>query len=352
MKQLLIVIGGIFVCGFIFYGAIFCYQLSPRSVDAMTVSTIVNQGDSFQSIADNLESLGLIRSSSGFKLYCLIRGWANKLKPGAYDLSQSLSAKKIARIIYEGPAGEISVTIPEGWTLSTIERKLKNDGVLPENEYLAYVKVSDFQDKNSDYYFSFLDDVPSEMNLEGFLFPDTYRFEPSSSAMDVAVRFLTNFKNKFSEEFISQMKQRGLDYYDIVKMASLIEVEVANPNDRAKVSGILWKRLDNSMPLQVDATIIYIKCEINRLLESKVFSAELCRTISKEDLKIKSLYNTYLHKGLPYGPISNPGLSAIESALYSEKTSYWYYLSDPKTGKTIFSKTLEEHNVAKAKYIK
>jgi UPF0755 protein len=269
-----------------------------------------------------------------------------------YNLDQALSAREIAKIIFNGPAGEITVTIPEGWTLSTIDRKLKNDGVLLGEESLVNVKAADFQNKNFENYFSFLADVPSQMNLEGFLFPDTYRFKLDSKAIDVAQRFLSNFNKKFTSDLISQAEIKKLNYYDVVKMASLIEAEIPQASDRVKVSGILWKRLSSGMALQVDATIIYIKCEINRLLESKIFSAELCRVISKNDLKISSPYNTYLHTGLPYGPIGNPGLSAIKSALYPEKSSYWFYLSDPKTGKTIFSKTLQEHNAAQAKYLK
>ena len=121
-------------------------------------------------------------------------------------------------------------------------------------------------------------------------------------------------------------------------MASLIEKEVKTPEDKKIVSGILWKRLENSIPLQVDATISYI-------------TGKKGDSVSIEETKIDSPYNTYKYKGLPLGPISNPGLESIIASIYPENSDYWYYLSTPE-GKTIFSKTLEEHNIAKAKYLK
>jgi len=120
-------------------------------------------------------------------------------------------------------------------------------------------------------------------------------------------------------------------------MASLIEKEVKTKEDKEVVSGILWKRLKNNIPLQVDATITYL-------------TGKKTTKIPLEDLQIDSLYNTYKYKGLPLGPICNPGLDSIKTAIYPKNSEYWYYLSTPE-GATIFSKNLEEHNIAKAKYL-
>lgn len=121
-------------------------------------------------------------------------------------------------------------------------------------------------------------------------------------------------------------------------MASLVEKEVKTLEDKKLVSGVLWKRLENGMPLQVDATISYITGKKN----AKILIA---------DTQIDSPYNTYKYRGLPLGPISNPGLDSIVAALYPQESSYWYYLSTPE-GQTIFSRTLDEHNQARAKYLK
>jgi UPF0755 protein len=121
-------------------------------------------------------------------------------------------------------------------------------------------------------------------------------------------------------------------------MASLLEKEVKSLEDKKIVSGILWKRLENNMPLQVDATISFI-------------TGKKDANISIEETKIDSPYNTYKYRGLPLGPICNPGLESIIAAIYPETSNYWFYLSTPE-GKTIFSKTLDEHNIAKQKYLK
>lgn len=344
MKPLIFITTIIAVATLIFFTFVFNYQLKPVSAqDNNKIAFIVEKGSGFQQIAENLEAAKLIRSAASFKLYVLLRGWADKLKPGSYKISSAFNSRVIAKMLYNGAIQEVSLTIPEGWTLSMIDEKLKNVGVLLNDESLANLKVKDFQNKNGTDYFSMFEGAPATSNLEGFLFPDTYRFSTNSTALEVAKRFLTNFQNKFSQELQNQLQTAKLNYYQAVTLASLVEAEIPNEVDRAVASGILWKRLTNSLPLQVDATIIYIKCEIKRLTN--------CRTLSSADLKIKSDYNTYLKIGLPIGPINNPGLSALKAVLFPQKSDFWYYLSDPKTGQTIFSKTLEEHKAAKLKYL-
>ncbi len=153
---------------------------------------------------------------------------------------------------------------------------------------------------------------------------------------------LENFSSKFSLDLRAETMKQEKTIYQIITMASLIEKEVTSESDRALVSGILWKRLSLGIPLQVDATINYIKKERGTSSPSG--------KISILDTKIESLYNTYKYAGLPKGPIDNPGISAIKAAIHPKESPYLYYLSAPD-GKTIFSKTLGEHNAAKAKYL-
>ncbi len=343
MKEFFLTVFIIYFLALGFFIFIFNYQLKPVQANVSgEASFVVDKGQGFQEISDNLMRAGLIRSKSSFKLYLLIRGWADKLKPGTYTFPLNYSGKQIAETLVKDMLEEITITIPEGWTLSVIDEELKEKEVLI-NDSLTDLKIKDFNNNAGDY-FEFLKDAPADASLEGFLFPDTYRFYKNISAKEAAKKFLNNFKDKLSNSLVVQMKKQGLDYQETVVLASLVEAEIPHDTDRPKVAGILLKRLAKNMPLQIDATIIYIKCEIKQL--------DNCREITNGDLKIKSVYNTYLNYGLPAGPISNPGLKALEAVLYPETSPYWYYLSDPKTSNTIFAKTLEEHNVNKARYLK
>jgi UPF0755 protein len=155
----------------------------------------------------------------------------------------------------------------------------------------------------------------------------------NSSCRDIVLKMLSNFKEKIDNTSI-----KGKTIFEIINMASLIEKEVRTFEDKKIVSGILWKRLEIGMPLQVDATIAYI-------------TKKKTTRISLEELKIDSPYNTYLYKGLPLGPISNPGLSSIVASINPEKSDFLFYLSTLE-GETVFSRNLTEHNIAKQKYLK
>ncbi len=343
MKQFLFLVLGIYLVGIIFYLAIFYYQLKPLPAEAglqnQTVQFIVQKGDSFKEIAERLEEQGLIRSSKSFKVYLLIHGWANKLQPGVYQIAYGSDASTIAKTLVAGMPAEKTIIIPEGYTLLDIEKKLKKEEILGDGESLLTLKISDFQ---KDY--DFLKDAPPTATLEGFLFPDTYRFKINSPATLIAKRMLDNFQKILTPEIQTALQNTSLNFYQIITLASLIEGEIPVEEDRPVVSGILLKRLESQMPLQVDVTIVYIKCNI--------LQVENCRQLSSADFKIDSPYNTYQNLGLPPGPVNNPGQSAIKAALNPLENPYWYYLSDPKTGKTIFSKTLKEHNAARAQYLK
>ena len=149
---------------------------------------------------------------------------------------------------------------------------------------------------------------------------------------------LENFDLKLTLELRQEIASQEKTIFEIVTMASLLEKEVRTLDDRKLVAGILWKRLENKVPLQVDATVAYI-------------TGKKTTKVSKEDTEIDSAYNTYKYLGLPLGPICNPGIESIVASLYPQDSNYWYYLSTPE-GETIFSRTLQEHNIAKAKYLK
>lgn len=317
----------------------------------------VKKGEGAKEIAQDLENNKLIANKNYFLFYLWQNGKSSKLQSGKYSLDASHSVKDIADKIISGDAvrEEISIIIPEGFRMSEIEKRLVESRLIKRDDLINfnYDSSNPVWDKHYDFLYNSC--KGRWCILEGYLFPDTYNFPTDDllSVDEVAIKFLDNFDKKtkllrdemgtrelaFITDFYNlPPKPRKMDFHDIVIMASIIEKEVQTPGDMKMVSGVLWKRISIGMPLQVDAPIVYI-------------TGKKTGEITLNDLRIDSSYNTYLRKGLPPAPISNPGLNAIDAALNPIQNDYLYYLSKP-TGETVFSKTLEEHNKAKNLYLK
>ncbi len=289
----------------------------------------INKGQGAFQIAENLEKEGIIKNKFFFDLYLIMTSDSDKLQAGKYSLNSTLNIPEVTRKFVLGETIKIKITIPEGFNLKQVEGEL-NSGLQKIN--LSKFSVIEFKNE-----FEFLRNVPSNASLEGFLFPDTYFFDPDMEGREIAKVFLENFSKKLTADLREEIKRRDKSIFEIITIASLIEKEVITIDDKKIVSGILWKRLKIDMPLQIDATISYI-------------TGKKGTNISIEETKIDSPYNTYKYKGLPIGPISNPGLESIIAAVYPKDSRFWYYLSKPD-GQTVFSKTLEEHNLARIKYL-
>lgn len=314
----------------------------PHPSDKKPIPITITSGLGSRKIAILLKRAGVIRSKWAFVTYVSLRGEASELKPGHYTFTNA-TVPEISRVLIEGKGGEYSITIPEGWSVKDI-------GLYLERQHIG--RAQDFwklaQERNSDNLarqFAFLSDKPATQSLEGYLFPDTYRIVPGTTLHDIINEMLENFDRKITPGLRTAIRQQEKTVFEIITMASLIEKEVISEQDRAIVSGILWKRLDQNLPLQVDATLVHIK------QRSSPFQERIATPLTVKDKELDSPYNTYRYKGLPTGPIANPGISAIRAALYPQETLYFYYLSAPD-GRTIFSRTLEEHNRAKARYLK
>lgn len=312
----------------------------PFKIEAPSQIFEVGVGDGARKIASNLESQKIISNQNYFIFYLWQTNSAAKLQAGKYSFSASESIKEVAEKIIKGEAikEEIQVTIPEGFRLLEVENQLVGKGLILRDDLLNYnydsTKVIGMYD------FLRIDCKGRYCGLEGYLFPDTYKFSTVKLPLnrdEVVIKFLDNFNRK-TENLRTEAKKQKIDFNDIVIMASILEKEVRTPEDMKVVAGILWKRISIGMPLQVDATVAYI-------------TGKKTGEISYDDLKIDNRLNTYLHKGLPPVPISNPGLVALDAALNPIQSNYLYYLSKP-TGETVFSKTLEEHNRAKNLYLK
>jgi UPF0755 protein len=293
----------------------------------------VKSGTRYKGVAEQLRQEGLIRSSWFFKFYTIFSGNYGKIQAGTYRFSPNMSVSQIMGDMTSGKVARHNITIVEGWKIDEIANYVDRKGIYSKEDFISAVK-KDFSDE-----FLFLKDKPKGASLEGYFFPDTY-YLPLNSSPETLIRMaLKNFDKKFNDALRQEAATNKKSVFQVITMASMIEREVSVFEDKTIVSGILWKRLENGVPLQVDATVNYVTGKNN----SKV---------ALVDTKIDSRYNTYKYYGLPQGPIANPGLESILAALRPVESRYWYYLSADGTGQTIFSKTLDEHNLAIAKYFK
>lgn len=275
----------------------------------------IKHGMTLGEISAFLKKEHVIRSRFAFE-FCVIsfRGDRGALS-GKYLFKEPLGACMVAQRIVKGISGipAVRITIPEGSSVKEIAQILAKN--MPEFDTAHFLTLAE--------------------KKEGYLFPDTYFFKGDTSPEKVLETFLENFEKKFSK--LRLMIERSGDRNDLVIMASIIEKEARTPEDQRIVSGILWKRIDMKMPLQVDAPFYY-------LLGKE--SSE----ITQKDLYMQSPYNTYRNLGLPIAPISNPGYMALFAAVIPKSSPYLFYLSD-KDGIIHYAKDFEEHKKNKVKYL-
>ena len=320
-------LGGFFLFFVVAWASYFSYLFSPISKESVERNFTVSAGAGLNEIAELLEEQDLVHSKIAFKIYSFLSGSAHLLKPGSYSLMANLSTPEIITRLIAGPP-DLEVLITEGKTIKEIDQQLSSLGLIKAGELIGFP----IQNLKSQYIF-----IQNANTLEGFLFPDTYRIAPDASAALVLKKILDNFQAKA----LATLDQNP-SWYDNLIIASLIEREIPLRGDRRLVAGLLRERLARGMPLQVDATTVYVKCD---------GQFDNCPPLTKSDFKIQSPYNTYYYKGLPPAPIANPGLDAMFAAINSESSPFLYYLSDPETQKTIFSETLAEHNANRARYL-
>lgn len=278
-------------------------------------SVRIPSGMTLSEAADELENRNVIKSAFVYKAYAVIFG-KGKIVSGEYLFDEPQSALTVSLRTAFGRYGlpRIKVTIPEG----------------TDSRDMAWILLRNLPGFDAPKF------VALAREKEGFLFPDTYYFFANSSPEHVISTMEATFKKRLSDlESDIELSGRKLD--DVIIMASIVEREATTSEDRRIVAGILWKRLDDGMPLQVDAPFWYL---------FRKGTSEL----SSDDLRISSPYNTYKYKGLPPGPIASPGLEAIRDTINPKETKYWYYLSD-KDGNMHYAATLEEHAANKRKYL-
>ncbi len=315
----------------------------PIVVDeAKAVEFVIEKGSNTSKIAAQLFEKGLIENETIFKLLSKINGYDWTYQSGTHIVSSELSYDEMMRVLSSSAATR-KVTIPEGKTFRQVVDILYNKQIIKNKD--SFIKAANTEE----FDYSFLKSIPDrEYRLEGYLFPDTYEFDRNVSDREVIIKMLDNFERKFKSDYVEKMKL--LDYEmtmdKIITLASIIEREASDPDDRYLIAGVLYNRLSNKdktlRKLQVDATIQYILLKKTGEYKDRVLYA---------DLEIDDPYNTYLYEGLPPGPICCPGEASIKAALYPENTNYLYYVAkNDGTGSHQFSRTFKEHQAAIKKY--
>lgn len=297
-----------------------------------TQTVVIESGMGAKEIAGLLSENGIIKSRLLFEAAARKGGYSSRLMPGSLKIEDGMSYSQILENICTPGRDALdnrsdnALVIPEGYELRQIRDEFVRLGICTAEEFDAAADPSL-------YDYAFLEGLPERDNpLEGYLFPDTYYFEKNDSARDVIDMMLKNFDEHFTQKYYNRAAELNMSVDDIIILASIIERETDSENERAKVAGVFYNRLKTGMALQSCATVQYILQERKPVL-------------SVADTKIESPYNTYLHKGLPVGPIASPGMECINAALYPEDTDALYFVMG-KDGKHIFSKTYEEHLAA------
>lgn len=288
-----------------------------------TTFFLLRPGWSTRHIARDLQKQGIIRSSAAFLLVDYAKG-LRTLKAGEYKFDQPASAFEVWRRLTVGDVYARTVVVPEGYNMFDIATAVEQAGLGPASDFLIAARNDLFLIKDID---------PDAKSLEGYLFPDTYQFTRINTSHEIAAAMVHRFRR--------EAQKIGLlgrsDIHRVVTMASIVEKETADPNERPLVAGVYYNRLNRNMALAADPSVIY----------AALVAGRYRGTIYASDLQYESPYNTYKYPGLPPGPIANPGIASLEAAMHPKQTEYLYFVSD-NNGHHRFARDLEEHarNVA------
>jgi UPF0755 protein len=310
---------------FIFF-QISAFVKEPLNLSAREKIFIIKPGQSLKYIAANLEQESLISDSTWFTLFTKFKKADKKLQAGEYLLSASQSPEQILKILKKGKVKLYKITIPEGLNINEVAFLVEKNSFCSKLKFITLSK-----DK------SFISSLGLKAaSLEGYLFPDTYFFSKQASCKKIITTMVEHFKKVFIQEWEIKAQSMGFSIHEIVILASIIEKETGDASERALISSVFHNRLKKNMRLESDPTVIY---------GIKDFDGN----IKKKHLKMLTPYNTYKIKGLPMGPIANPGELSLYATLNPEKTSYLFFVSKKDTTHK-FSKTFREHNQAVRKY--
>lgn len=299
------------------------------------VEVVIPEGASTIAIAEILKENQLINDTWIFRIKSRIDGYDGTFQQGTYLIDTGLTSEEIMVMLQTGVVynGDVKFTIPEGYTTVQIAEKLEEEGICTAAEFVAAA--------NEDVYeYDFLEGIPErEYRLEGYLFPNTYYVLEDATAYDVVEVMLDGFDAMYNEAYRELVAEGEYTLDEYVTMASIIEKEIAVADERATASGVIRNRLESGMMLQMDATVLYAMGIVKE-------------DVTYTDLEVDSPYNTYKVTGLPLGPISNPGASSFEAALFPEDNDFIYYVVEARgQSNHLYFENYDDFLVAKNNYL-
>jgi UPF0755 protein len=315
------VIGLVFLIGVFLFVGFGYYLSSPAEKGGKEQVFFVRDGSTLNEVTSELESKRIITGKRLFLLWARLMGYSRSIKAGEYRLSSGMPPLKILETLSKGIVITHPVTIPEGFTIRQIGELLEEKGLVNKDEFLSITGDPDVAKRYGICGHS----------LEGYLYPDTYQFGRGLSAMSIVDVMVKHFWEVVAP-LRQKVEQSGMTIEEVITLASIVEKETGRAEERPVIASVFKNRLKKRMRLETDPTVIY---------GIKDFSGNL----KKKHLNQRTPYNTYVIRGLPPGPIANPGKEAIEAVLFPAKTDYLYFVSK-NDGSHHFSKTLVEHNRA------
>ncbi|WP_300459262.1 endolytic transglycosylase MltG [Desulfobacula sp.] len=319
-------LGILLLCGGLCFLEISSFIKTPPHPSAQATEFTITPGQSLKRIAKNLEKNAIISNQLYFIVFTKLKKAEKKLQAGEYHLSGASSPEQILEILTSGRVKLYRITIPEGLNINEIGDLMETMGGCNQKT---------FSDLCHDRSFAHSLGIKST-TLEGYLFPDTYFYPKQASCEDIIRTMVGHFNRIFTPKWQARAKTLGFSVHEIVILASMIEKETGDASERPLIASVFHNRLKKNMRLESDPTVIY---GIN----------DFDGNIKRKHLKMPTPYNTYQIKGLPQGPIANPGALSIQAALYPAPTKYLFFVSKKDTTHQ-FSRTLQEHNQAVKTY--
>lgn len=331
MKKLLIglLAGLAILSAALVYGVIDLYRYMHAPMHGNRASAVylhIEQGDNFKGIMQKLQDKQLVTHPWKFELVARWKGFARNLQAGEYRISPQMTPLEVLGSLSRGKVVLHRVTIPEGFNIRQVARRLDEKGLADADAFLGAATDPQLAQQLN---------IPAD-TVEGYLFPDTYAFARSVSPEKIIRTMTGQLRQHFPPEWRERARNMDFSVHEIITLASIIEKETGAPEERKIIASVFHNRLEKNMRLETDPTVIY---------GIENFDGNLTR----EHLRRHSPYNTYRIRGLPPGPIANPGLASIRAALYPADTDFLFFVSR-KDGTHQFSETLKAHNQAVRKY--
>jgi len=304
----------------------------PTPSGADVVSVEVASGEGAGDIGQRLEEDGVIESARLFRILVGLMGVEDEMVAGRYEFDRGMPTLQVIGRLRYGITMPLVVTVPEGLRSEEIGLVMERAGVVAAEDFHRALA-------SEDYDFGFLAGRPPGADLEGYLLPATYGFSRGVTAEEVVRRMLAAFDEQVGPELRQEAPAVGLSLHEAVTLASIIEREAVRPEERPLIAGVFLNRLRLGMRLEADPTVQYALADDPQSVERFGFWK---RGLTVEDLEVGSPYNTYVNRGLPPGPIANPGLASLEAAIHPAQTDYLYFVAR-EDGSHAFAETLEEH---------